>query len=185
MCGPTISGRETLGRVTFDPSTGNRARVVDGLTTNRFQRRVSRPGVFNLFWKRADGTGDTQRLTDSPLPQLPSSWHPTRPILAFYDGAPPNPQRVMLWSWMVTKRQVGTSSTGRVRIGSLSQRRTDVLSRRQLAGLRVRQVGTAGVYVRPFPGPWRRGARISVAAPTTRSGQSVVGNCYAAPSLRP
>ena len=121
MCGPTISRGETLGRVTFDPapetapvwSTDSR-RIVFSV--------MSRPGVFHLFWKRADGTGDTQRLTDSPLPQLPSSWHPTRPILAFYDGAPPNPQRVMLWSWMVTKRQVGNlvnrSSSHRVPIAA-------------------------------------------------------------------
>ena len=55
-----------------------------GRTTNRVRRVVSR-FPFNLFWRRADGTGETQRLTNSPLAQLPASWHPTRPILAFYD----------------------------------------------------------------------------------------------------
>ena len=30
----------------------------------------------NLYWQRADGTGDAQRLTNSEYPQSAASWHP-------------------------------------------------------------------------------------------------------------
>jgi serine/threonine protein kinase/Tol biopolymer transport system component len=86
--------RGTLGRLTLDARpemapawTPDGRRIAFGA--------VAGPSGPSLFWKRADGTGETQRLTEGPVGQIPSSWHPTRPILAFYDGAPPK-QRVML-----------------------------------------------------------------------------------------
>ena len=83
--------RGTLGRLTLDARpemapvwTSDGRRIVFGALA------VSGSGV-NLFWKRADGTGETQRLTEGPVGQLPTSWHPTRPILAFYDGCAAEP----------------------------------------------------------------------------------------------
>jgi serine/threonine-protein kinase len=37
----------------------------------------------NLYWQRADGTGDAQRLTTSAGSQEPGSWHPSGRFLAF------------------------------------------------------------------------------------------------------
>lgn len=37
----------------------------------------------NLYWQRADGTGDAQRLTESKHSQWPVSWHPSGKLLAF------------------------------------------------------------------------------------------------------
>ena len=37
----------------------------------------------NLYWQRADGTGNAQRLTKSPHSQWPVSWHPSGKFLAF------------------------------------------------------------------------------------------------------
>jgi Tol biopolymer transport system component len=42
-------------------------------------------GPPNLYWQRADGTGDTQRLTESPNPQTPSSFHRSGRYLAFHE----------------------------------------------------------------------------------------------------
>ena len=53
-------------------------------------------GPPKVFWKRSDGTGEAQQLTKGRIAQLPSDWHPTKPILAFHDGTPPGAQRVML-----------------------------------------------------------------------------------------
>ena len=39
--------------------------------------------TFNLYWQRADGTGDAQRLTTSENFQVPGSWHPSGKVLAF------------------------------------------------------------------------------------------------------
>ena len=44
----------------------------------------------NLYWQRADGTGDAQRLTNSPYPQSAASWHPGGRILAFQETRPQN-----------------------------------------------------------------------------------------------
>lgn len=44
--------------------------------------RGERP-VLNLYWRRADGSGAAERLTESPNAQQPSSWHPSGKALAF------------------------------------------------------------------------------------------------------
>ena len=40
--------------------------------------------VVNLYWLRADLTGDVVRLTNSPESQTPVSWHPSGKFLAFH-----------------------------------------------------------------------------------------------------
>lgn len=40
----------------------------------------------NLYWQRADGTGDAQRLTESKKPQRAGSWHPSGRFLAFEEN---------------------------------------------------------------------------------------------------
>jgi serine/threonine-protein kinase len=41
---------------------------------------------YNLYWRRADGTGDAQRLTESTGDQIPGSWHPNGKVLAFTEA---------------------------------------------------------------------------------------------------
>jgi serine/threonine-protein kinase len=50
-------------------------------TSQRGEREVAT--TFNLYWQRADGSGDVQRLTTSDNMQAPGSWHPNGKILAF------------------------------------------------------------------------------------------------------
>src|SRR5204863_1868724 len=52
----------------------------------------------NLFWQRADGTGDVQRLTSSPYAQLAGSWHPNGKILAFHEVNPQTNADIMIMS---------------------------------------------------------------------------------------
>jgi serine/threonine-protein kinase len=42
----------------------------------------------NLYWQRADGTGDSERLTESEYDQFPRSWHPGGRLLAFAERRP-------------------------------------------------------------------------------------------------
>ncbi len=44
---------------------------------------VEKGGTYNLWWIRADGAGDAQRLTESKSPQYAGSWRPDGKILAF------------------------------------------------------------------------------------------------------
>jgi serine/threonine-protein kinase len=45
--------------------------------------RGSSGPVRNLYWQRADGVGQTQRLTQATRVHIPESWHPRQPLLAF------------------------------------------------------------------------------------------------------
>ena len=77
--------RDTASRLTSSP--GNHQEPVWTPDGKRIAYAVDRSdrsaGAFNLFWQRADGSGDVQRLTESISPQYPSSWHPSGRFLAF------------------------------------------------------------------------------------------------------
>jgi serine/threonine-protein kinase len=44
-------------------------------------------GPVNLYWKRADGSGTTERLAEAQERQVPLSWSPDGKVLAFYVAA--------------------------------------------------------------------------------------------------
>ena len=79
--------RETLTRLSFDPAgdfypvwTPDGQRVV-------FESH--RSGEGNLFAKSADGTGEVERLTESPTHQSPLSMSPNGEWIVFQDGTAP------------------------------------------------------------------------------------------------
>jgi serine/threonine-protein kinase len=73
--------RESMSRLTNDSRDGayypvwtpDGRRITFGTIT----------GTRNMYWKRADGAGDTQRLTTSANVQIPGSWDPTGRFLVF------------------------------------------------------------------------------------------------------
>ncbi|HLE56153.1 MAG TPA: protein kinase, partial [Rhodothermia bacterium] len=76
-------GRDILSRLTSHPSLdANPVWTPDG---QRITFRSARDGVGNLYWQRADGTGEAERLTQSKIPQWPMSWHPSGKFLAFQE----------------------------------------------------------------------------------------------------
>jgi serine/threonine-protein kinase len=88
--------RDTLSRRTFD--TADDARPVwspDG-TRIAYASRRGGSSAFNLYWQRADGTGDAERLTTSTNPQWPSSFHPNGRTLAFFETASSGRSDVMM-----------------------------------------------------------------------------------------
>jgi Tol biopolymer transport system component len=77
--------RARATKLTFDAAadygaiwTPNGARIV-------FSSDRAAKGITNLYWMRADGVGDVQRLTDSPNRQVSSSMHPSGRWLAFQE----------------------------------------------------------------------------------------------------
>jgi len=52
--------------------------------------------TFNLYWQRADGTGDSQRLTESPNTQYAGSFHPNGKRLAFVEHLPATGSDIMI-----------------------------------------------------------------------------------------
>jgi len=73
--------RDTLTRLTLDASDNQKpAWTPDG---RRIVFRSNRDGVGNVYWQRADGGGNVERLTDSTALHMPGSWHPSGKYLAF------------------------------------------------------------------------------------------------------
>jgi len=147
--------RDTLTRITLDAGVdASPVWTPDGRRIAFGSNGANGAAPLNLYWKRADGTGDAQRLTESKLAQLPASWHPTRPILAFHEGSPPNPQRVMLLELD------GDEATGwkpREPVEFIGGPYRNVMPTfspdgKWLAYLSDKS-GRMEVYVRPFPGP--------------------------------
>jgi serine/threonine-protein kinase len=80
--------RDASTRSTFGPGTERQP-----VWTPDGQRLVyasaGKDGIVqNLYWQRADGSGEATRLTTSPNGQYPGSWHPSGHFLAFYEIRP-------------------------------------------------------------------------------------------------
>ena len=84
--------RDTMSRLTSGPNYGYPVWTPDG-------RRIayaSRGSSQGLFWLRADGSGEPQRLTESNLLQIPISFHPSGKFLAFQEPHPQTGPDIMI-----------------------------------------------------------------------------------------
>jgi serine/threonine-protein kinase len=77
--------RDSNTQLTFDPAddlksvwSPDSSRIV--FASTRADKLTS-----NLYWQRADGSGEAQRLTSSTNRQLPASWDPSGKFLAFVE----------------------------------------------------------------------------------------------------
>jgi len=148
--------RDVLTRLTFDSAfertpawTPDGRRVV--FSTNRGT------GPSNLYWQHADGTGQVQRLTDSPNNQTPASWHPTGKFLAFVENIPQTTLKVMILpidgsdaaGWKPGKATAFLNT-----LNTPFEEGDPMFSPdgRWLAYV-SNESGLREVYVRPFPGP--------------------------------
>jgi serine/threonine-protein kinase len=79
--------RDTLTRLTFNGESN-----VSPVWTPDGQRIAyasqEKSGTFNIWWKRADGAGDAQRLTESKNNEYPESWSPDGKTLALHELSP-------------------------------------------------------------------------------------------------
>jgi serine/threonine-protein kinase len=75
---------DTLTRLTF---AGNNLTPIWTPDGRRITYRVlEQGGGTNLYWTRADGTGDTLRLTQTKTPKFLGCWHPDGRLLVFDQG---------------------------------------------------------------------------------------------------
>ena len=89
-------GRDLADRLTSDPGADlNPVWHTDGQRI-AFASTRSDKSTLNLYWQRADRTGDVQRLTESKNPQLPGSWHRNGKLLAFSEINPTTKRDIML-----------------------------------------------------------------------------------------
>jgi serine/threonine-protein kinase len=145
--------RDTLSRLTFDPSVA--AMPVWTPDGRRLVYGSQRSGVTNLYWQRADGTGETQRLTNSPIGQLPGSWHPNGRLLAFYQGVGiDNKQDILLLPIEGDETSGWKPGTPVEFLGGPFRKVWPMFSPDgKWIAYTSNETGRFEIYVRPYPGP--------------------------------
>ena len=117
---------------------------------------------YTLSWKRADGTGGAQILTQSTDPLWPGSWHPTENVLAFVAERPGTGADVMLLRLQGDETSGWKPGESTAFLDSVAREHNPVFSHdgKWLAydsdESGRKGVGAHDVYVRPFPGPGER-----------------------------
>ncbi len=124
-------------------------------------------GTPNLWWKRADGAGDAQRLTESKNLQYPESWRPDGKVLAFHEVNPDT-------SWDILTLTVEGNEESGWKIGQPKAFLNSPFAEwapafspdgRWLA-YTSNESGNDEVYVQPFPSP---GGKLQVSTGGGRS----------------
>jgi serine/threonine-protein kinase len=140
----------------FTLGTGGNERPVwtpDGLRLAFASDRAERD-VPNIYWQRADGTGEVQRLTKGNNPQRPNSWHPNGKFLAFAETNPQMGFDIMILPMEGSEAAGWKPGKPFAFLNSASNEGRPMFSPdgRWLAYWSD-ESGRPEVYVRPFPGP--------------------------------
>jgi Tol biopolymer transport system component len=147
--------RDTLSRLTFDATDDfGPAWTPDGRRIAFSSRRGDKTAISNLWWQRADGTGDAQRLTDSKNAQHTPSWHPSSKFLAFTEINPQTRADILILPLAGDEASGWTPGKPTVFLNSPFDEFQPAFSPdgRWLA-YASNETGRLEVYVRPFPGP--------------------------------
>jgi len=145
--------RDTMSRLTFGPAnsswpvwTPDGQRIV--FTSDR---EGSAPG---LYWVRADGTGQVERLTESKDEQLASSFSPDGKFLAFAELSPGTNWDIWILPLEGNEKSGWKPGKPRVFLNSPALEFLPAFSPdgRWLA-YGLTDASMTEVYVRPFPGP--------------------------------
>ena len=109
------------------------------------------PGLDNLFWKPADGTGAVERLTTSEHGQYPSSWSPDGRTLAFIERSTATDYN----TWTVSLGD-GAARARPFLQTSHSVRHAEFSPDGRWLAYVSNESGRDEVYVQPYPGPGGR-----------------------------
>jgi serine/threonine-protein kinase len=147
------AARDALTRLTSDPGP-DRTPVwtPDG---RRLVYASSRggDGATNLYWQRADGSGDATRLTTSPNTQLPGSWHPSGRVLAFQENRQTGIDLLIL---LVEGDEASGWKPGTPTLflsTPFAEQQPRFSPDGRWLAYESNESGAFEIYVRPFPGP--------------------------------
>lgn len=146
-----------MSRLTHDPADAVNHVWTPGGRRIVFASKRDSKSIYNLYGQRADGTGDTQRLTNSTNEQRPFSTHPGGKLIAFVEGHPETLNDVMILPIEGDEASGWKPGTPTVFLNSRFSESEPMFSPdgRWLAYV-CNESGRDEVYVRPFPGPGGR-----------------------------
>jgi Tol biopolymer transport system component len=145
--------RDTLTRLTFaGEANAYPAWTPDGQRVTYSSQEKG--GSYNLWWIRADGAGDAQRLAQSNYPQYARSWRPDGKVLAFTQTNPGTGDDILTLPIEGNQKSGWKSGEPKPLMNSAFTEGEPAFSPdgRWLA-YRTNESGDFEVYVRPFPGP--------------------------------
>jgi serine/threonine-protein kinase len=149
--------REGLTQLTADPAFDSKpvwspAGGAIGFASGRADK-----STLNLYWQRADGTGDAQRLTASTNEQRPASWHRSGSYLAFEERNPTTGWDLMILPMEGDDQRGWSPGTPTVFLNTSFAEREPMFSPDgRWVAYQSNESGRPEVYVRPFPGPGRQ-----------------------------
>ena len=147
--------RDAPSRLTFDPMLDRRPVWTNDSRRIAFSSQRADKAVYNLYWQRADGTGEPQRLTESRNNQFAMSWHPGGKILAFAEASPQTNYDILMLpidgdessGWKVGKPTTFLATFFQEREPAFSPDGRWIAYQSNEGG------GDYEIYVRSFPGP--------------------------------
>jgi Tol biopolymer transport system component len=145
--------RDTLTRLTFDgQSNGFPIWTPDGQRITYSSEENG--GVVNLWWIRADGGGNAQRLTQSKNIEYARSWRPDGKVLAFRQSNPGTILDILTLQMEGDEKNGWKPAEPKPFLNSPSLEEEPAFSPdgRWIAYISA-ESGNAQIYVRPFPGP--------------------------------
>ncbi len=170
-------GRDTLSRLTFDSGEDlGPVWTPDGRRITYSSARADK-ATGNLYWQRADGTGEAERLTESKNLQVPRSWHKSGGFLAFQELNPQTSWDILILP--LTEDEASGWKPGKPTV-FLNSSFSEVGAAFSPDGLWLaytsNESGRTEVYVRPFPDPggkWQVSAAGGVWPTWSRSRQEL------------
>jgi serine/threonine-protein kinase len=152
--------RETLTRLTFDPSTDSYP--VWTPDSRRVVFASQRAGAANLYWQAADGTGTVERLTTTPNIQNPTSISHDGMRLVFFEIVPKTGADLYLLPLQGERRATPLVQT------TFNERNAEISPDGAWIAYESIKSGQFQIYVQPFPnvdgGHWQ----VSTSAGSTR-----------------
>jgi serine/threonine-protein kinase len=145
---------DTSTKLTFDPANDSFPIWSPDGKRIVFASDRAVQGVTNLYWQRADGTGDVQRLTESPNTQVAFSFDPTGRFVAFYENTATNSGDLMLLPLEGSESSGWKPGQPTVFLSTPANEAAPMFSPdgRWMAYMSD-ETKQMQVYVRPFPGP--------------------------------
>jgi serine/threonine-protein kinase len=151
--------KDTLTRVTFGGKSRNPGWAPDGQSIVFTSDRDS-AGINNVYWVRADGTGEVTRLTRSPNTEFAPTWHPSGAFLMYSEDRQTTGSDLMVLPVRRDAARGLVPGTPAVFLGTGAREQSAMFSPDgHWVAYQSDEAGPGGdVYVRPFPGPggkWR------------------------------